>query len=53
MKQSPSSCFSRSVDTGLNKDWANSQLRFGIKLLKGQGCSQTFERSLSDAVFYP
>lgn len=50
MKQSHSSCFSHSVDTGFNKDLANSQLRFGIKLLKGQGCSQTFERSLSDAI---
>ncbi|VVB85432.1 Uncharacterised protein [uncultured archaeon] len=33
-----------------SKEWANSQLRFGIKLLKGQGCSQDIERAISDAV---
>ena len=31
-------------------DWANSQLLFGIKLLKGKVCSQTFEHAISDAV---
>ena len=33
-----------------SKEWANSQLRFGIKLLKGQVCSQNLERAISDAV---
>jgi hypothetical protein len=31
-------------------EWANSQLRFGIKLLKGLVCSQSFDRAVSDAV---
>ncbi len=33
-----------------SKEWANSQLRFGIKLLKGQICSQSLERAIADAV---
>jgi hypothetical protein len=33
-----------------SKEWANSQLRFGIKLLKGQVCSQSLERAIADAV---
>lgn len=33
-----------------SKHWANDKLRFCIKLLKGQICNQTFERSLSDAI---
>lgn len=30
--------------------WANGKLRFGIKLLKGLVCSQSFDRALSDTV---
>ncbi len=37
------------IDSDL-KDWANNQLRFGIKLLQGKVCIQTFDRAVSDAV---
>ncbi len=44
MKQCQASHLSHSVE------WANNQLRFGIKLLKGSGCSQSLDRAVSDAI---
>lgn len=33
-----------------DSNWANAQLRFAIRLLKGQICSQSFERAINDAI---
>ncbi len=49
MHNSTSNLINLSV-TELDKDDANSKLRFAIKLLKGQTCIQTFERAISDAI---
>lgn len=38
------------IEFSHSKKWANERLHFGIKLLKGQICLQSFKRALSDAI---
>jgi hypothetical protein len=33
-----------------SKEWANNQLKFGIRLLKGDICNQDFNRAISDVI---
>jgi hypothetical protein len=31
-------------------DWANQQLRYGIRILRREGCAQSIGRAISDAI---